>query len=50
MIHSKKYTDAARGQQDVIARVEMLAAVERLPGSKYRCLCDCGNERVVSVG
>lgn len=33
-----------------IKRVEMLAAVERLSGSRYRCVCDCGNERVVMVG
>ena len=31
-------------------RVEMLRVVERLPASKYRCLCDCGNERIVNVG
>jgi hypothetical protein len=31
-------------------RVEMLEVVERLPGSKYRCVCDCGTERIVSVG
>lgn len=31
-------------------RVEMLEAVEHLPGGKYRCVCDCGNERIVRVG
>lgn len=31
-------------------RVEMLRAVERLPGSKFLCKCDCGETRVVSVG
>jgi hypothetical protein len=31
-------------------RVEMLVAMERLFGSKYRCVCDCGNERTVLVG
>jgi len=34
----------------VIDRIEMLTAMERLPGSKYRCVCDCGNERIVNVG
>lgn len=33
-----------------LGRVGMLTAVERLPNSKYRCLCDCGNERIVRVG
>jgi hypothetical protein len=33
-----------------IKRVEMLAAVEVLHGSRYRCVCDCGTERIVSVG
>lgn len=33
-----------------IKRVEMLAAVERLPGSKYLCKCDCGGSRVVNIG
>lgn len=28
----------------------MLQAIERLPGSLYRCICDCGNERLVKVG
>lgn len=28
----------------------MLEAVERLPNSYYKCLCDCGNERIVRVG
>lgn len=32
------------------SRVEMLRVVERMPGSKYRCECDCGNERIVAVG
>lgn len=31
-------------------RVHMLEAVERLPNSKYRCVCDCGQERIVNVG
>lgn len=31
-------------------RIQMLEAVERLPGGKYRCVCDCGNERIVKVG
>lgn len=31
-------------------RVEMLRVVDRLPGSKYRCVCDCGKERIVNVG
>lgn len=33
-----------------LKRVEMLAAVERLAGSKYRCVCDCGAERIVNIG
>ena len=33
-----------------IKRVEMLSVVEKLPQSKYRCLCDCGNEKIVRVG
>lgn len=33
-----------------LGRVGMLSAVERLKGSKYRCICDCGKERVISVG
>lgn len=31
-------------------RVGMLEVVERLPSSKFLCLCDCGNHRVVAVG
>ena len=34
----------------MIDRIEHLTAVERLPGSRYRCICDCGNERIVNVG
>jgi hypothetical protein len=33
-----------------IKKCGKLAVLERLPGSKYRCVCDCGTERVVSVG
>jgi hypothetical protein len=32
------------------SKVEMLKPVEALKNSKLRCVCDCGNERVVSVG
>lgn len=35
---------------EVGRRAEMLEVVERLPGSKFRCRCDCGREKVVSVG
>lgn len=28
----------------------MLKPIEWLSGSRYRCLCDCGKERVVRVG
>lgn len=28
----------------------MLSVVRRLPDSRYLCVCDCGNERVVAVG
>lgn len=28
----------------------MLSMIERLPGSKYKCLCECGNERIVKIG
>jgi len=31
-------------------RVQMLVVVERLPGGKVRCVCDCGKERVANVG
>lgn len=31
-------------------RVGALKAVERLPGSRVRCLCDCGKERILAVG
>jgi hypothetical protein len=31
-------------------KVGMLTVVSRLPGSKYLCKCDCGNEKIVSVG
>jgi hypothetical protein len=31
-------------------RVEMLEVVERLPGSKVVCLCDCGNKKTLLVG
>lgn len=31
-------------------RVEMLEVVEKLPQSRYRCLCDCGNKKILKVG
>lgn len=31
-------------------RKQMLVVVEKLPNSKYKCLCDCGNERIVKIG
>lgn len=31
-------------------RVGLLSFVERLPGSKVKCLCDCGNSRILKVG
>jgi hypothetical protein len=31
-------------------RVEKLLAIERIAGSKVRCLCDCGNEKILSIG
>lgn len=31
-------------------RHEMLEVVEKLQKSRYRCLCDCGNERIVKIG
>lgn len=31
-------------------KIFKLTAVERLAGSKYRCVCDCGNERIMHVG
>lgn len=34
----------------MIGRHGILTAIERLPGSKFRCVCDCGVERIVSVG
>lgn len=46
-ISSKAYRDGAR---DIVGkRVEMLVVVERLLGSRVRCLCDCGNEKVMQV-
>lgn len=33
-----------------IKRWGILTAVQRLNGSKYLCKCDCGKERIVSVG
>lgn len=50
MIRSKKIREAARGQDWEPKKVGMLLAVERLPGSKVRCICDCGNERILRVG
>jgi len=44
-IRSRRYLDF-----DVGKRVQKLVAIERLPGSKVRCRCDCGNERIVRVG
>lgn len=34
----------------MFGRHGILTAVEKLPGSKFRCLCDCGKERMVRVG
>lgn len=31
-------------------KYEKLTVVQRLKGSVYRCLCDCGNERLINVG
>lgn len=31
-------------------RIEKLLAVEWIKGSKVRCLCDCGNEKILNVG
>ena len=31
-------------------RIDMLEVVEKLPGSKYRCLCDCGGQKILRVG
>lgn len=31
-------------------RIEMLVVVERLPGSKFVCRCDCGKTRTVHTG
>lgn len=31
-------------------RVEMLEVVEKLPQSRYKCLCDCGNEKILKIG
>lgn len=31
-------------------KIFMLAIKSRLPSSKYLCVCDCGNERIVNVG
>ncbi len=33
-----------------IKRVHMLEVIEKLPKSLYRCLCDCGNEKILRVG
>jgi hypothetical protein len=46
-LRSDRYLAGSRGS---FGRVEMLEAVERLPSSKYRCVCDCGNERIVNIG
>ncbi len=46
-LRSQAYLAGSRGS---FGRVHMLEAVERLPGGKYRCVCDCGNERIVNVG
>jgi hypothetical protein len=32
------------------SRVGILNVIQRLPGSKFLCKCDCGNEKVVGVG
>ncbi len=32
------------------AKVDMLTPIERLPNSKLRCVCDCGNERICRIG
>ena len=45
-IVSSKYRNGA----GVGKRVGMLEVVERLPGGKFRCVCDCGKERIVNVG
>lgn len=34
----------------MIGRHGILTAVEKLPGSTFRCVCDCGRERMVRVG
>lgn len=34
----------------LMQRIEMLLVIEKLPQSKYKCLCDCGNEKIVKVG
>lgn len=31
-------------------RIGMLAVVEKLSNSRYRCICDCGNERIIKIG
>lgn len=31
-------------------KVEMLEVIEKLPQSRYRCKCDCGNEKILKVG
>jgi hypothetical protein len=31
-------------------RVEMLEVVEKLPKSRYRCVCDCGKEKILRIG
>lgn len=33
-----------------IKKIGMLSVIERLPKSMYKCICDCGNERLVKVG
>jgi len=49
-----RFTSKRTGQHtkgsEIGRRQGLLAVIERLPGSKYRCKCDCGGERVVSVG
>lgn len=30
-------------------KIGKLTLVEKLPGERYRCICECGNERIVSA-
>lgn len=34
----------------LLKKIGMLLSVERLPNSRFRCICDCGNERILKVG